>query len=168
MKMLLVLAGGLAMAVVASAAQAASGYGVQLSSRLTQPQYMTVETQAGPFCAGEVSAAKPLRCPEVLAPPTLVKVVWGPVTSFKAPTASNATLPAGWKQSAGPTQQITLAAGWLHSPWWFRRGDVQLFTINRMHRISITYQCDRSGHACVSYPPVTVFGHPQGVMPIAP
>lgn len=168
MKVLLVLAGGLAMAAAASAAPADSGYGVQLTSRLAMPQYMTIETQAGQFCAGEVSSSKPLRCPDVVAPPTMVKVVWGPVTSFKAPATTAAALPAGWKSIAGPTQQASLAAGWLRPPWWFRRGDVVLFTINRMHRLSVTYQCDRSGHACVSYTPVTVFGHPQGVMPLAP
>lgn len=170
MHMRWLLAGCLAaVAGAATAAGAASGgYGLWLASRLSQPQYMTLETASGPFCAGEIALGKPLRCPDVPQPPTMVKVVWGAPSSWTAAAARGKALPAGWKTVSGPTRQETLASGWLSPPWWFRSGDAMLFTINRMHELSVTYQCNRPGHECVSYPPVTSFGRPQGVTPLSP
>lgn len=167
MKALLMIIGCLGVIGCASAAPKPDSYGIALTSRLAQPQFMTLEVGGRPFCAGEISAERPLQCEAVSQTPRYVKVVWGPPSSWSSPTSGDRALPPGWKVATGPTRQASLSAGVLHPPWWFRTGDVMVFTINRMHGLSVTYQCHRPGHACVSHPPVTIFGRPQGVAPLA-
>ena len=163
MKKMLMLVGCVVLAGGASAATRPTSYGVAMTSKLAQGQYMALHIEGTPACFGEISASKPVKCESVSALPRMVKVVWGPPSSWESPRGNEQNLPAGWKVPTGSYQQQFLTTGWLRPPWWFRSGDMMVFTINRMHRLSVTYQCHRPGHACVSYPPVTVFGVPQGV-----
>lgn len=166
MKKILMFLGCVVLAGGASAATRPTSYGIVMNSKLAQGQGMALHIEGAPACFGEISAAKPEQCESVSNLPRMVKVVWGPTSSWKNPGAHDHGLPSGWKVVGGPTRQVDLAQGWLNPPWWFRSGDIMVFTINRMHGLSVTYQCHRPGHECVSYPPVTAYGEPQGVASI--
>lgn len=169
MKKMLVRAGcvGVALAGCASAATHPTSYGVAMTSNLAQGQYMALHIEGTPACFGEISANKPVKCEPVSSLPRMVKVVWGPPSSWESPRGSERNLPAGWKVPTSSYQQVFLTAGRLHPPRWFKSGDMVVFTITRMHRLSVTYQCHRPGHECISYTPVTVYGEPQGVASVA-
>lgn len=168
MKKLFMLVGCLALAGGASAAARPTSYGIVMTSKLAQGQYMALDIEGAPACFGEVSVGSPTRCKSVAQPPRMVKVVWGPSSSWDIPSEQDQGMPSGWKVAHGPTRQVDLARGWLNPPWWFRNGDIMVLTINRMHGLSVTYQCHRPGHECVSYPPVTAYGEPQGIASVTP
>jgi hypothetical protein len=163
MRKMLIFLGCAVLASGASAATRPTSYGVVMTSKLAQEQYMALHIEGTPACFGEISSGKSVKCESVSNVPRMVKVVWGPASSWKNSGAHGQSLPPGWKTPTGSYQQKFLTTGWLHPPRWFRSGDMMVFTINRWHRLSVTYQCHRPGHACVSYPPVTVYGEVQGV-----
>jgi hypothetical protein len=168
MKKMFMIVGCLALAGCASITSRPSSYGIVMTSRLAQGQYVALHIEGTPACFGEISADSPMQCKSVRQPPRMVKVVWGPPSSWETPSERDQGVPSGWKIADGPTRQVDLARGWLNPPWWFRSGDIMVFTINRMHGLSVTYQCHRPGHECISYPPVTAYGEPQGAASVAP
>ncbi|HEX7349351.1 MAG TPA: hypothetical protein VF264_06890 [Rhodanobacteraceae bacterium] len=165
MQKMLILAGcvGIALAASASAAIRPTSYGVIVTSKLAQQQSVALQIEGRDACFADVSLGKPVNCESVADVPRMLKVVWGPASSWKQPDATARNVPTGWKVAAGPTRQVFLTTSVLHPPRWFQSGDVMVFTINKMRDLSITYQCHRPGHECISYPPVTVYGEPQGV-----
>lgn len=167
MKKMFLLVGCLAVAGIANASTRPTSYGIVMTSKLARGQDMALHIEGKPACFGDVSAAKAVKCESVSDVPRMVKVEWGPPSSWESPRGNGQNLPADWKVPTGSYQQRFLTNGWLHPPRWFRSGDVMVFTINRMDRLSVTYQCHRPGHECVSYPPYTVYGEPQGVASLA-
>lgn len=168
MKKILLFLGCAALAVGATAATRPTSYGIVMTSKLTRGQGMALHIEGKPACFGDVSANKPVQCESVSQVPRTVKVEWGPPSSWESPRGNDQGLPSGWKVPTGSYQQQFLTSGSQHPPRWFRSGDMIVFTINRMDRLSVTYQCHRPGHECISYPPVTVYGEPQGVASLAP
>lgn len=163
MKWMAVVAGCLAVVGVANAAPPPGDYGVVMTSRLAQGQYMALHFSDTPGCFGEIASGKSVTCSSVEQAPRMVKVVWGPLSSWKTPGAGDDAVPAGWKVPTGAYFQRIVPLGAMGWPHWFRSGDAVVFTVNRMHRLSISYVCRVPAHAeCTSYPPVTIYGRPQG------
>lgn len=162
MKWIFVAAGCLALAGVANAAPPSGAYGVVMTSRLAQGQYMALHFSDTPGCFGEIASDKSVTCSSVKDAPRMVKVVWGPLSSWETPGPRDQAVPVGWKVPTGSYRQAFVPLGAMGHPGWFRSGDAVVFTINRMHRLSISYVCRQPAHAeCTSYPPVTVWGEPQ-------
>lgn len=147
----------------ASAAVQPSSYGVLLTSKLAQTQYMTVSFEGTPTCFGDLSAGKPVQCESVSHLPRMITVNWGAPANWENPGSDEKNLPPGWKIPHGTHHQKYFAQGVSNPPGWFQSGDIVVFTINGMHQLSVTYQCHRPGDVCVNYPPVTAYGEPQGV-----
>lgn len=163
MKLAFALFGCLALAGCASVAPRPTSYGIVMSSRLAQGQYMALHFSDSPGCFGEISSGKSLTCSSLAQAPRMVKVVWGPLSSWGGAGARDEAIPAGWKVPTHAYRQTFVALGSMVRPEWFRSGDAVVFTINRMHRLSISYVCREPAHAeCTSFPPVTVVGEPQG------
>lgn len=168
MKKIFMIIGCFALAGSASAAPRPTSYGIAMTSQLAQGQYMALHFEGTPACFGEITAGKPTRCEPVSQLPRMVKVVWGAPSSWENPGEHDQGVPSGWKTPKGSYQQRFLVLGAAAQPRWFRSGDIVVFTITKMHRLSVTYQCHRPGNACVSYPPYTVAGEPQGVASVGP
>lgn len=168
MKKMLFFVGCIVLAGCAGAATRPTSYGIVMNSKLAQGQYMALHIEGTPACFGKISMGKPVDCKSVPDVPRMIKVVWGPPSSWENPNGNDQNLPSGWKIPRGSYQQRFLVLGAMGQPRWFRSGDIIVFTLNRMHRLSVTYQCHRPGHECVSYPPFTVSGEPQGVASVTP
>lgn len=167
MKKLLMVVGCLALAGCANVATRPTDYGVVMTSKLAQGQYMALHFGGTPACFGEISSNRSVPCEPVAQLPRMVKVEWGAASSWESPRGNDRSLPSGWKTPNGSYQQRFLVLGIRQPPRWFRNGDMVVFTINKMNRLSVTYQCHRPGHECVSYPPVTIYGEPQGAATVA-
>ncbi|HET7931808.1 MAG TPA: hypothetical protein VFL63_10545 [Rhodanobacteraceae bacterium] len=166
--MMALVAGCLAVVGYANAAPQPTSYGIAMVSKLDQGRFMSLKFDGSPACFGKIAAGSPVQCKTASVLPRMVKVEWGRMSNWETPSGHDPNVPAGWKTPKGFYQQKFLVLGDRLPPRWFRSGDIIVFAINKMHRLSVTYQCHRPGSACVSFPPVTVVGVPQGVASIAP
>lgn len=141
-----ILAAACCVAAVSCAAFAlpARQFKVTMESDLAQAQNMSVKFEGKAECFGQVAKNAPVQCASVANVPRTVRVSWAD--------------PSRWGTSDRHRYSVMVNLDGQAIPNWFRSGDEMVIAINRQHRISIQFKCDRPGKACVSYPTFTRYG----------